>query len=50
VRIIIPTDYNDIEIKNEIPISETVIVGKVPNSAFQLDLKDAGFRLPEKDK
>lgn len=50
VRIIIPTDYNDIEVKNEIPISETVIVGKVPNSAFQLDLKDAGFKLPQKDK
>ncbi|KOF55941.1 sporulation protein [Clostridium sp. DMHC 10] len=50
VRIIIPTDYNDIEIKNQIPISETVIVGKVPDSAFQLDLKDAGFKLPEKDK
>lgn len=50
VRIIIPTDYNDIEIKNEIPISETVIVGKVPNSAFQLDLSSAGFKLPQKDK
>ncbi|MFL0251751.1 sporulation protein YunB [Clostridium neuense] len=50
VRIIIPTDYNDIEIKNEIPISETVIVGKVPDSAFQLDLNSAGFKLPEKDK
>lgn len=45
VRVILPLNSNDIEIKNEIPIAETVIVGKIPNSAINLDLKDAGFKI-----
>lgn len=46
VRVMIPMAYDDIEIKNEIPVAETIIVGKVPNSAFQLDLKNSGFKVP----
>jgi len=38
VRIIIPTYSSDLEIVNEIPIVETIIVGKVPNTAVQMDL------------
>ncbi|WP_234119330.1 sporulation protein YunB [Clostridium hydrogenum] len=38
IRVIIPTSYNDIEVKNEVPISETIIVGKVPDNALQLNM------------
>ncbi|MBC8063017.1 MAG: sporulation protein YunB, partial [Clostridiaceae bacterium] len=30
---------------NEIPISETIIIGKIPSTAVQLDLDNAGFEL-----
>ncbi|URZ00174.1 sporulation protein YunB [Clostridium felsineum] len=46
VRVMIPMSYDDIEIKNEIPVSETVIVGKIPNSALGLNLKNSGFNIP----
>ncbi|MFD3156192.1 sporulation protein YunB [Haloimpatiens sp. FM7330] len=45
VRIIIPLKSNDIEVKNQVPIAETIIVGKIPNTAVQLDLDNAGFRM-----
>ncbi len=45
VRVIIPLKSNDIEITNEIPIAETIIVGKTPNTAVQLDLNGTGFKL-----
>lgn len=45
VRVILPLNTDDIEIKNEIPIAETILVGKIPNSAINLDLKDAGFKI-----
>lgn len=45
VRVIIPLKSNDIEVVHEIPIAETIIVGKIPNSAIQLDLKGTGFNL-----
>jgi sporulation protein YunB len=48
VRVIIPLASNDIEVRNEIPISETIIVGKIPNTAINLDLQRAGFMLPNK--
>lgn len=38
IRIMIPTDTSDLEIVNQIPIVETIIVGKVPNTAVQMDL------------
>ncbi|MGH4050271.1 MAG: sporulation protein YunB [Clostridium sp.] len=45
VRVIIPLNSNDIEVSNEVPIAETIIVGKIPNTAIQLDLNSAGFNL-----
>jgi sporulation protein YunB len=45
VRVIIPLKSNDIEVSNEIPIAETIIVGKTPNTAVQLDLNGSGFKL-----
>jgi sporulation protein YunB len=45
VRVIIPLKSNDIEVSNEIAIAETIIVGKIPNTAVQLDLNSAGFNL-----
>lgn len=45
VRVIIPLKSNDIEVNNEVPIAETIIVGKTPNTAVQLDLNGTGFKL-----
>lgn len=45
VRVIIPLKSNDIEVANEIPIAETIIVGKTPNTAIGLDLNGTGFKL-----
>lgn len=45
VRVIIPLKSNDIEVSNEIPIAETIIVGKTPNTAIGLDLNGTGFKL-----
>ena len=45
MRIILATKGNDLEVSNEIPISETIIVGKIPATAIQLDLQNAGFKL-----
>lgn len=44
VRVIIPLKSNDIEVNNEVPIAETIIVGKTPNTAVQLDLNGTGFK------
>lgn len=46
MRIIIPFNSKDIEVKNEVPISETIIVGKVPETAINLGLDKAGYMLP----
>ena len=45
IRVIIPMRSNDIEIKSEMPISETIIVGKIPNTSVNLDLQNAGYKL-----
>ena len=45
VRVIIPLKSNDIEVTNEVPIAETIVIGKTPNTAVQLDLDGAGFKL-----
>lgn len=45
LRIIIPMRHDDIEVKGEIPIAETIIVGKIPNTSINLDLNNAGSRL-----
>ena len=48
IRVIIPSRSNDIEVKNEVPIAETIIVGKTPESFINLDLQKAGFKLNSK--
>ena len=45
VRVMIPLKNNDIEVANEIPIAETIIVGKTPNTAVQLDLNGTGAKV-----
>lgn len=44
VRIILPRKSNTIIIENQVPISDTIIVGKIPNTALQLDLMNAGYK------
>ncbi|MEY8000354.1 sporulation protein YunB [Clostridium sp. Mt-5] len=46
MRIIIPLGIEDIKVKNEVPISETIILGKVPETAINLGLDKAGFKIP----
>lgn len=38
IRVILPLNNREVEVKNEIPVSETVIVGKIPRNALGLDL------------
>jgi len=45
IRVIIPSRSNDIEVKNEVPIAETIIVGKIPETFMNLDLQKAGVKL-----
>jgi sporulation protein YunB len=49
VRVVIPLLSNNIEIENEVPIAETIVVGKVPDSAINFDLNSAGFKLNNSD-
>lgn len=45
VRIILPLMSKDVEVNHQIAIAETIIVGKVPKTALQLNLDKAGFNL-----
>ncbi|MDP4143959.1 MAG: sporulation protein YunB [Bacillota bacterium] len=49
LRIMLPMDSNNIEVKNEIPIAETIIVGKIPNTSIQMDLNSAAFKVPNEN-
>lgn len=49
VKVSIPMKSNYIEVANEIPIAETIIVGKTPNTAIGLDLNGAGFKTGDSD-
>ncbi|MBU5590992.1 sporulation protein YunB [Clostridium sp. MSJ-4] len=40
IRVIIPLHSNDVEVRCEVPISETIIIGKVPRTAIDLDLSN----------
>lgn len=44
-KIIIPTKNEEIQIKSEVPIAETIIIGKTPDTSINLDLNNAGFKL-----
>jgi sporulation protein YunB len=48
MRIAVPLEKNDIEIKSQIPISETIIIGKVPDTAINMDLDNTKFKLKNK--
>lgn len=50
VRVILPMKSNNITINNEVPISETIIVGKVPETSINMDLQDAGLKLKNNSK
>lgn len=45
MRISFPLKSSDSKVKNEVPISETVVVGKIPQTAISMDLQNAGTKL-----
>ncbi len=45
LKIIIPTKTDDIEVRSEVPIAETIIIGKVPNTSINMDLNKAGSKI-----
>jgi len=49
LKIVLPMKSDEIEVKAEIPIAETIIVGKIPDTSINMDLNGAGFKL-NKDK
>ena len=44
VRIIIPLNSKDIEVKKQVPISETIIVGRVPESSINMEIGETTFK------
>lgn len=46
IRVFIPLNSKEIQVINEVPVAETIIVGKVPSTAINLDLNGTGVRLP----
>jgi sporulation protein YunB len=40
LRVLMFVGKSDIEVKCQVPVSETIIVGKIPNNAFNLDLNN----------
>lgn len=50
LRIIIPMKKDDIEVKSEVPIAETIIVGKIPDTSISLDLNSAGYKINNPQK
>ncbi|MFL0269759.1 sporulation protein YunB [Candidatus Clostridium radicumherbarum] len=45
LRVVIPLKKEDIDVVSEVPISETIIVGKIPNTSINMGLDGAGFKL-----
>lgn len=45
IRVIVPSKNDEIEVNSEIPIAETIIVGKIPSTSIGLDLNDGGVKL-----
>lgn len=48
VQIMFPMNTCEITVRSEMPIAETIIIGKIPDTALQFDVKSAGFILPGK--
>lgn len=38
IKVVLPVAYNEIEVVSQLPIAETIIVGKIPETSVQLDL------------
>ncbi|WP_461612329.1 sporulation protein YunB [Clostridium sp. Marseille-QA1073] len=38
IKVVLPIGYNEVEVVSQLPIAETVIVGKIPETSVQLDL------------
>lgn len=45
LKIIIPTKNDSIDVKSEMPIAETIIIGKVPDTSINLDLNGTGSKI-----
>jgi sporulation protein YunB len=45
MKIIIPLGTEDIKVKNEVPISDTIVLGKVPETAINLGIDKSGFKI-----
>ena len=45
MRVTIPLKSSDSKVKNQVPISETIVVGKIPQTAISMDLQNAGTKL-----
>ncbi|KGK88079.1 sporulation protein [Clostridium sp. HMP27] len=45
IRVIIPTKSEDVQILSEIPVCETIIVGKIPENFLGGSLENSGFRI-----
>ncbi|MFL0246881.1 sporulation protein YunB [Candidatus Clostridium stratigraminis] len=45
LRVVVPLKKEDIDVACEVPISETIIVGKIPNTSINMGLEGAGFKL-----
>jgi len=49
IRVILPLKIDNLEIKNEVPIAETIIIGKIPQTNMSLDLNNAGYKTSTAD-
>lgn len=38
IKVVLPVGYNEVEVVSQLPIAETIIVGKIPETSVQLDL------------
>ena len=37
MKIVVPLNSRDVEVACQIPVAETIIVGKIPNTAIELN-------------
>ncbi len=49
LKVIAGLKNDNIEVKSEVPIAETIIIGKVPDTSINLDLKGAGTKIKTED-
>lgn len=44
IRVMIPLKSRDVEVKKRVPIAETIIVGKVPESSINMEIGQTTFK------